>query len=58
MELCKVSQGDIFMEQKMRFGFGPVGNTEKNWVQLLMVVFSCFQGPKKNNLFVKKTFCR
>ena len=44
MELCKVGQVDIFMEQKMRFGFGPVGNTENE--QLLRVVFSCFQGQK------------
>ena len=51
MELCKVGQVDIFMAQKMRFGFGPVGNTEKNWGQFLMVVFSCFQGPKKNSIY-------
>ena len=31
-------------------GFGPVGNTKKNWAdyeQLLKAVFSCFQGQKK-----------
>jgi hypothetical protein len=40
----EVAQGDIFMEQYMRFG--PTGNTEKkNWAdyeQLLRAVFSCF----------------
>ena len=32
-------------------GFGPVGITEKNWVnyeQLLRPVISCFHGKKRN----------
>ena len=38
---------DIFMEQKMRSGFEPVGNTEKKLgadYEQQRVVFSCFQG--------------
>ena len=53
---AKVAQGDIFMEQKMRFGlvlswfwagFGLVGNTEKkiedNHEQFLRVFFYVFR---------------
>ena len=50
----EVAQGDIFMEQKMRFGLvlDRFVILKKKWganyEQLLRVVFSCFQGQKKN----------
>jgi hypothetical protein len=53
----EVAQGDIFMEQNMRFGL-ILGNTEKNnggadYEQLLRAFSSCFQGQKKINFFLK-----
>jgi hypothetical protein len=53
----EVAQGDIFMEQNMRFG--PVGNTEKkrwgaDYEQSFEGVFFMFSGTKKNlNFFLK-----
>ena len=50
----EVAQGDIFMEQKMRFGLvlGWLAILKKkmgaDYEQLLRVVFSCFQGQKNN----------
>ena len=56
----EVMQGDIFMERENVFwaGFGPIGNTEKkstwaNYEQLFRAVFSCFQGQKKSQNFLK-----
>ena len=48
----EVAQGDIFIEQKMRFGLvlGQLAILKKNWAnyeQLLRPVFSCFHGQKK-----------
>ena len=49
----KVAQGDIFMEQKIRFGL--IDNTGKkigvDYEQLLRVVFSCFWGKKIIQIF-------
>ena len=39
-------------------GFGPVGNTEKNWAdyeQLLRALFLCFHGQKKLKMSVAST---
>ena len=50
----EVTQGAIFMEQKMRFGLvlGRLAILAKkiraNYEELLRVVFSCFQGQKKS----------
>ena len=56
----EVTQGDIFMEQKMRFGLvlgwfavlKKIGGGD-DYEQLLRMVFSCFKG-QKNNLNVFK----
>jgi hypothetical protein len=56
----EVAQGDIFMEQKMRFGLvlGQLAILKKklgaDYEQLLRVVFSCFQGEKYNWKFIKE----
>ena len=52
----EVAQGDIFMEQKMRFGLvlGRLAILKKigaDYEQLLMVFFSCFQGQKNDLKF-------
>ena len=51
----EVAQGDIVMEQKMRFGLvlGEMAILKKmraDYEQLLRVFFSCFQGQKFNLL--------
>ena len=47
----EVAQGEIFMEQKMWAGFGPVGNTEKKSLGRLWATFEdgffMFSGAKK-----------
>ena len=51
----EVAQGNIFMEQKMRFGLvlGSLAVLKKKLgadsEQLLRVFFSCFQGQKDNS---------
>jgi hypothetical protein len=58
----EVAQGDIFMEQKMRFWLvlGRLAILKKelwaNYEQLLRVVFSCFQGQKNYLKFSLKYF--
>ena len=52
----EVAEGDIFMEQKMRFGlvWGQLAilkKMEADYEQLLSVVFSCFQGQKNDLIF-------
>ena len=54
-------QGDIFMEQKMRFGLvlGRLAILKKkmgaDYEQLLRVFFSCFQG--QNNVISLQKYC-
>ena len=54
----EVAEGDIFIEQKMRFGlvWGQLAilkKMEADYEQLLSVVFSCFQGQKNDLIFLK-----
>ena len=58
----EVAQGDIFMEQNMRFGLilGRLAILKKkdggaDCEQLLRAVFSCFQGQKNSYFFFKNT---
>ena len=53
----EVAQGDVFMEQKMRFGMvlDPLAILKNklgaDYEKLLTVFFSCFQGQKNNLKF-------
>ena len=59
----ELAQGNIFMEQKMRFRLilGRLAILKKklgpNYDQLLRLVFSCFKG-QKNNFNLKKKYYR
>jgi hypothetical protein len=59
----EVAQGDILMEQQMRFGLvlGQLAILKKrlgdDYYKLLRMVFSCFQGQKNNSKFFGK-YCR